>query len=265
MASPESKATILLIHGGWHTPSHYSAFTTYLESHGHEVHIPRLSTTNGARPPTADLSTDTAQIRTYATDLISAGHRLVVIMHSYGGQVGTNALSGLSLKTRAQQNLPGGVARLVYVTAFALSPGNSMLGMVREMGDEALIPVAFAFDEDGVVWDRDPKNLLVGPGLGDEEMERFVGSLVVWNGRAMEQGISGCAWREDVGVSYVCTRGDMTVPERYQRTMIERMREVGKEVEVFELETGHCPQVTMPRELGEVVCGIVRREEGRWV
>ncbi|KAL4766872.1 alpha/beta-hydrolase [Aspergillus nidulans var. acristatus] len=265
MSNPStSKATILLIHGGWHTPAHYAAFTSHLRSAGHEVHAPRLPTANGARPPNADLATDTALVRSYAESLIDAGRKLIVIMHSYGGQVGTNALVGLSEAARAKANLPGGVTRLIYVTAFALSPGQSMIGMVKEMGDEALIPIAFDFADDGTVLDRDPKNLLVGPGLSDSELEEFVDSLVVWNGSAMYQDIENCAWREDVGVSYVCTSNDMTVPLKYQQVMIERMMEAGKDVEAFQLETGHCPQITLPRELGDIVSGIVSAEEQRW-
>ncbi|RDW83786.1 alpha/beta hydrolase [Aspergillus mulundensis] len=266
MSSRSPKATILLIHGGWQTPAHYATLTTYLRAAGHEVHAPRLPSTNGARPPTATLATDTALIRSTAEGLVSAGHKLIVLMHSYGGQVGTNALAGLSVATRAKQSLPGGIARLVYIAAFALAPGESMMGMVKEMGDEGLIAVAFEFDSDGIARDRDPRNLLVGPGLAEAELDAFVASLVVWNGSVMYQGLEECAWMDGgVRVSYVCTVNDMTVPLGYQRVMIERMREGGKEVEVFEMETGHCPQVTMPKELGEIVSGIVTAEEARWV
>ncbi|KAL4917131.1 alpha/beta-hydrolase [Aspergillus aurantiobrunneus] len=279
MVTP-SKATILLVHGGWLTPAHYAKFTSQLRSLGHEVHVPRLLSVNGARPPNANLHSDTALIRTYAESLISAGRRLIVLMHSYGGQVGTNALAGLGVealrreKQQQQQDNSsagvdlgagsGGIARLIYITAFGLLPGQSMIGMVKEMGDEALIPLAFDFAEDGTVENRDPKNLLVGPGLSDEELEAFVGSMAVWNGKSMYQDIENCAWREDIPVSYVCTTNDMTVPLRYQQVMIERMREAGKEVETFELETGHCPQATKAEELAEIVHEVVRGEGSRW-
>ncbi|KAL4794548.1 alpha/beta-hydrolase [Aspergillus venezuelensis] len=254
-----TKATIFLIDGGWHTPAHYSKLTTYLESKGHKIHILRLETTNGARPPSADLSTDTILIRSYAEDLISKGHILVALMHSYGGQVGTNALSGLGFKERRRKRLPGGIARLVYITAFAQFPGRTMMDLVHEMGDGHLIPIAFDFDEDGTCVDADPKNLLVGPGLPEEELEEFVGSLVRWNGTAMSQPLVNCAWMDGgVSISYVCTSEDFTVPIRYQETMIERMRGKWKEVEVFKLSTGHCPQVTLSEELGVIVDGIVK-------
>ena len=47
---------------------------------------------NEARPPNADLATDTAMVRGDVESLVDAGRTVIAIMHSYGGQVGTNAL-----------------------------------------------------------------------------------------------------------------------------------------------------------------------------
>lgn len=262
MSSTTSRPTIVLIHGGWHTPPLYDKFTSLLKIQGYEVHVPRLLSMNGARPPNADLYSDTALIRTYVEALVEAGHNVVVLMHSYGGQVGSNALAGLGFEERQQRNQAGGISRLVYITAFALNKGESMMDMVTKMGDEALIPLAFDFADDGTVLDRDPKNLLVGPGppgLEEAELDAYVARLERWNGTAMYQGLESCAWRE-IPVSYVCTRNDMTVPLNYQQVMIEKMRGEGRVVDSFELETGHCPQITMPRDLADVVLGILSKE-----
>lgn len=258
MSSTTARPTIVLIHGGWHTPPLYDKFTSLLKSQGYEVHVPRLLSMNGARPPNADLYSDTALIRTYVKELIEAGHQVAVLMHSYGGQVGSNALAGLSFEARPQRKQAGGITGLVYITAFALSEGESMMDMVTNMGDEALIPLAFDFADDGTVLNRDPKSLLVGPGLQEAELDAYVARFERWNGTAMYQGLERCAWRE-IPVSYVCTRNDMTVPLSYQQAMIEKMRGEGRVVDVFELETGHCPQVTMPRELVDIVFGILNK------
>lgn len=139
------KPTIVLIHGGWHVPSTYSKFTTSLRSAGYEVHVPRLPSTNEARPPNADLATDTTMIRGYVEGLVDAGRLIIAIMHSYGGQVGTNALYGLSLndRTKREGNQSGGVVHLIYMCAFALPEGGSMAGKVEEFGHEHLLPLAW--------------------------------------------------------------------------------------------------------------------------
>lgn len=119
------KPVVLIIGGGWHTPESYGKLVKALESAGHEVHCPRHPSTNQSRPPTAGLSEDSANIRSYVEELVDSGRRVVAVMHSYGGQVGTNALVGLGLESRSKLGKPGGVSDLVYVCAFALPEGGS--------------------------------------------------------------------------------------------------------------------------------------------
>ncbi|PWY90619.1 alpha/beta-hydrolase [Aspergillus sclerotioniger CBS 115572] len=247
---------IVFVAGAWHTPAAYSKFASGLKALGHEVHIPSLPSMNGARPPNADLNTDITLIRGYVESLTEAGRNVVVIMHSYGGQVGTDALVGLGAETRQKDGLPGGVIRLVYVCAYALTEGRSMFDMVKDMGHEALMPIAFDFAEDETVLDRDPKNLLVGPGLSEEELEAYVAGLKRWNGKPIYQPIGQCAWRE-IPVSYVYTLNDMTVPWDYQKVMVENMRAEGRQVKTLEVDTGHCPTITRTQELVDMVHGIV--------
>jgi len=102
-----SKApAILIIGGGWHTPQSYSALTKQLELAGYDVHVPNLPSMNGSRPPNADLANDTDHVRSIAEGLVNEGSDLVVFMHSYGGQVGTNALHGASVRcTSCMRNI----------------------------------------------------------------------------------------------------------------------------------------------------------------
>ena len=47
-------------------------------------------------PPNADLYTDSDLIHAYVvSSLVRAGRTVVAIIHSYGGQIGTDALIGL--------------------------------------------------------------------------------------------------------------------------------------------------------------------------
>ncbi|CEN59805.1 hypothetical protein ASPCAL02249 [Aspergillus calidoustus] len=258
------RPTIVLVHGGWHTPPLYDKFVARLRNAGYEVHVPRLVTMNGSRPPNADLYTDSALIRSYVESLAEAGRKIVVLMHSYGGQVGTNALTGLGIEGQQREKAAnaGGITRLVYIAAFALDEGEGMMDMVTKMGNADLIPLAFDFHEDGTAVSRDAKNLLVGPpgpGISEEDVDREVARFERWNGSAMYQPLKSAAWR-DISVSYICCKNDMTVPITYQQVFIDKLRGLGKDVPVFELETGHCPQITMPDQLADVVLEIVEKE-----
>ena len=251
-----TKPILVLIHGLWHIPSSYSKLTTALRSAGYEVHIPRLPSMNEKRPPNADLRTDMALIRGYVESLVDAGHTVIAMMHSYGGQVGTVALHGLGLDSRAQRQEPGGVSHLIYICAFALSEGGSMVGKVKESGHEHLLPLAFDFAEDDSCLNRDPKALLVGPGIEDAEVETYVSSFVRCNGKVMYQEVKQCAWRE-IPVTYIHTNQDMTVPLDYQKSMVEKVRAEGQQVHTVELDTGRCPNLTMTQELVDVVDRVV--------
>ncbi|KAE8374946.1 Alpha/beta hydrolase fold-1 [Aspergillus bertholletiae] len=254
---PHTHPAIVLIHGAWHTPALYAEFTSTLKSQGHEVHVPRLPSMNGARPPNADLNTDTGFIRSYVESLADAGREVVVLMHSYGGQVGTNALVGLGAETRKQQGQTGGVVRLIYIAAFAVTENNSMISIVRSFGHEELIPLAFDFAEDNSVVSRDPKTLIIGPGRPDDATDAYIAAMPRWNGKAMYQDVQRCAWRE-IPISYIFATADMTVPLDYQKSFVEKMRDEGRQVDTFELETGHCPTFTKFQEVAKIVDGIVR-------
>ncbi|KAJ5611509.1 hypothetical protein N7528_008614 [Penicillium herquei] len=251
-----SKPEIVFVHGGWHTPDAYAKLRSQLESRGLTVHMPVLPTMNGTRPPTADLYTDSEAIRKYVTELVDAGRSIVAVMHSYGGQVGTNALVGLGAEARKQQGLPGGITRLVYIAGAANSVGQSMTTLMEKFGRMHMLDIAFDFADDGTCVMRQPAGI-VGPGLSDDELANYLAGLKRWNGMALSQPLKECAWK-DIPVSYIhTTENDFTTPIHYQQAMVEAIRSAGHKVQTFELATGHCPNITKPEELATILDQIV--------
>ncbi|KAI4598511.1 hypothetical protein KJ359_002922 [Pestalotiopsis sp. 9143b] len=247
------KPTILIIGGAFHTPNSYQKLVKALELAGYEVHVPSLPTGNGARPPTANLTTDSQLIRGYAESLIRAGRRIVVIAHSYGGQVCSNALHGLGTKDRSGKGLSGGVAALIYMSSFALPEGMAAFDKSKEFGNMDLIPLAFDIDEDKTAVPRDPRVAFVDPSIDEEEAEAFLKTLVRWNLHALFQPIEQAAWREISPVVYIYTTEDMWVPIHYQQNIVECVEKEGVEVHTFELKTGHCPQISDPQGVVDIV------------
>ncbi|KAH7400551.1 Alpha/beta hydrolase fold-1 [Phaeosphaeria sp. MPI-PUGE-AT-0046c] len=250
------KSTIVIISGAWHVPESYSQLTKSLEKAGHEVHVPRLPSMNGARPPTANLESDTQFIRDFVKGLVERGHTVAALMHSYGGQVGTNALYDLGSNKKS-----AGVSQLIYMTAFAQEAGWSMIDKVEEFGQGDLIPLAFDFADDKTVVSRDPKTLLVGnTTLPESDVDAYLHTLARWNGQCMYDRITKTAWK-DIPVSYIHTTQDMTVPFDYQKSMVEIMRKAGREVQTFEVETGHCPNFTATSAIVKAVEEILARSK----
>ncbi|KAI1505025.1 hypothetical protein F5X99DRAFT_369243 [Biscogniauxia marginata] len=183
-------------------------------------------------------------------------------MHSYGGQVGTNSLYGLSKNARAAKGLAcgGGVSHLIYMAAFAMPEGKSMTDKVAEFGHMDRMPVAFGFDEDQSCVANYPKEGLVGEPYADqldpEELETYIASLVRWNGKCMYLSLQNTpAWHDEAEIYFLYTLGDLTVPVDYQRSMVQYMEKEGKKVQTVELDTGHSPNLTMTKE---VVAAVIK-------
>ncbi|KAI1822085.1 Alpha/beta hydrolase fold-1 [Xylaria intraflava] len=250
------KPTLFIVHGGWHVPESYKKLTRALESQGYEVHLPRLPSVNGARPPNADLSTDTLLIRSYVESLVRTGRIVVVIMHSYGGLVGSNALHGLGLEARAKQSLAGGVSKLIYLTAYLVPEGVSAMDKNREFGSEHLVPVVMDIADDNTCLWRDPKGLMIGPWPDEAEVEENANTFVRWNMNALNHRPENAAWRE-IPFTYTFTTLDMTLPLSYQQSMVELVQKSGYEPRIYELETGHCPHLTATERVVEIVNEVI--------
>ncbi|KAK0710703.1 Alpha/beta hydrolase fold-1 [Lasiosphaeris hirsuta] len=249
-----SKPTILLIHGAWHTSKNLEKLKLALEAAGYAASVPQLPSVSEVSPPTADLAADTAVLRKHTEDLLEAGQTVVAVAHSYGGQVATNALAGLDLASRARDGRPGGIARLVYLCAFFLPKGKSMIDVLREFGHEALLPLVFDIAEDRSIVCRDVKTTMLGPGVEGEEINAYIASLGPrWNEKCMYDEItSDEAWRV-IPVTYIHTTQDTMVPMAYQTSMVEYIQAQGTEVETFTLESGHCPNLTATEDLVDVI------------
>lgn len=255
-----TKPTLLFVHGAFHFPESYDKLTTALRGAGFEVHAPRNLSMNQSRPPNADLYSDSDLIRSYATSLVEAGRNVAVLMHSYGGQVGTNALYGLSSEARAAQGLSGGITHLIYMAAFASAPGKSMMDKVEEFGDMDKIPVAFDFAEDQSCVANYPKEGLIGEQFAEKldpvELKAYIAGLGRFNGKAFYQEIRDTpAWTDEAKLCYIYTSDDLTVPVAYQKNMVQNIEKElkGKTFDTVEFKTGHAPNLTDTKELVDAV------------
>jgi pimeloyl-ACP methyl ester carboxylesterase len=103
-ASSDSKPTIVLVHGGWADASSWDGVITTLQREGYTVDAPP----NQLR----GLSRDSAYLASF---LQTISGPIVLVGHSYGGAVITNAATGNS-----------NVKALVYVDAFEPAEGENL-------------------------------------------------------------------------------------------------------------------------------------------
>jgi pimeloyl-ACP methyl ester carboxylesterase len=121
--------TIIFVPGSWLHPDIYKEETTLLSDFPSEIVI--LPTT-GMRPGSPDMKEDIEAIHAVLTKETEQGNDIILIMHSAGGLIGTEAAKGFSKSERLASDKVGGVVSLIYVAAVIPYLGKNILEMNAE-------------------------------------------------------------------------------------------------------------------------------------
>lgn len=73
---------------------------------------------------------------------------------------------------------------------------------------------------------------------------------------SFREGLSYPGYK-DVDIAYVLCELDMAVPLSSQEAIIQFLEQQGKVVDVYRLQSGHCPNVSQLKRLAEVLRQIV--------
>ncbi len=143
MASHEEAPMFLFIPGGWHLPEYFSPLIQALADSGYSSETVTLNV--NADPPLQDLEPEVDAILSKLSPLLEAGRRVIVVSHSYGGIPATEAVGRAFAKGIRPPGYQSRVVRLVYITAFVPTNGDSMVSMIGDF-EEALDPNLIDFD-----------------------------------------------------------------------------------------------------------------------
>lgn len=127
-----SNPTVVLIPGAWHTPEAYEELTPFLDVAGFP-HVSVSLPSVGVSPGVEDFGPDVAAVRSAVSLLADQCKDVVILMHSYGGLPGTEALKGLGKREREATGKKGGVTRLIYVAAIAPQLGESAGAVLKRL------------------------------------------------------------------------------------------------------------------------------------
>lgn len=118
--------TILFTPGAWHGTWAFDTVRSELEALGYPtdaVALPSVGSSNSS----VGIADDAAALASELATLTDAGKNVVMVVHSYGGMVGSAAVEGYGYSDRTAAGLDGGVIMLVYLTAFAAPKDTSLL------------------------------------------------------------------------------------------------------------------------------------------
>jgi pimeloyl-ACP methyl ester carboxylesterase len=217
---PEKPVTIVLVHGAFVDGSGWQDVYTRLTKDGYEVIVVQNST--------ATLDGDVA---TTAQAIARARHPVILVGHSYGGAVITVAGNNSKVKS------------LVYMAAFALDAGESVLTLIsKPVPGAAEVPIL------------PPQNgyLLLDPAkfpssfAGDVDIvkTRFLAAAQVpWGQAAVSAKIDNPAWKVKP-TYYLITTKDLMVPTAAQREMAKRANAT-----TVDVDSSHAVMLSHPEDV----------------
>ena len=228
------RPTLLLVHGAWHGSWAWESLQSELESRGWDVRTVDLPTVHADDPRGLRMSDDAAAV---ATAIDEIGGPVAVVAHSYGGVPTTQGATS------------DAVVHIVYVAAFVLDEGESLLGAVGGVAPSWWVvdgPLATA----GTA--AEPATGLFFADVDDDVAAAAVGRLKAQSSVAFSDEVTTVAWR-DKPTTYVITEQDAIFPLPAQEALAARSGSTA-----VRMDTSHSPFLSKPAELADIIEDALR-------
>ncbi|WP_449342178.1 alpha/beta hydrolase [Streptomyces aurantiogriseus] len=216
------------MHGAWHGAWCWERLTSVLDADGWRVRAIDLPSAGGRAGVQED-----AQAVSEELELIDGP--VVVVAHSYGGIPVSQAVAEA-----------GNVSRVVYLAAFPLDVGESLLGF-----HGAPVPPPDQGDFEAVP--SDPVALFYGD-VPRSEAEEAAKRLVPQSAKSFSDVLTRAGWHT-VPSTYILCEDDQALPAQSQQVLAARADEVHR------IEGGHSPFLSKPVELAALLAKVALRPE----
>ena len=234
-------ATVVLVHGSWHGPWAWDKVVPLLEAEGIPVLAPRLPSMGATRAERGDLHDDAAAVQ---AAIAEAGGPVVLVGHSYGGAVITEAAAG---NARVQ--------RLVYLCALVPEEEESVFDTLA-LVDELLVGPGsgLKIDDDDFSHRPEPGRevAILYHDCDPADAAAAIARLLPQNTVAGTQELRGIAWR-DTPSTYVVCSDDRTISPALQRLLARRLG-----ADTVEWPTSHSPMLSQPGLVAGFLAGLAR-------
>lgn len=255
-----SKPTFIFVPGAWHTPSVFSIVITLLSAHGYQSHGLSLPSV-GANPGLPDFSADVSALQSLINTSITAGEDIVVVLWSYGGVVGTEAVLPSMLKSSRQAvGKAGGITHLVYLAAPILPVGKNS-DRSGDVPPEVLAETVHFDQAAGTI----AINAKVAPMLfyNDIEDQGLVAELVSgtlpMSVGSLGSTLTRTAWAYTPATAVICEKDNALTVDVLEQQLKEAKEAYPDSFGTVEhCAAGHAPFVGMP----EWVTDVLRRAAG---
>ncbi len=218
---------ILLVHGAWHNQDGFAPLVSSLEELGVESKTLNLRSAQREGEPLGDRFSEAEQVRAAVDQM---GDEVIVLGHSYGGMPLTQGLVGAP-----------NVSRLIYLTAFMLNVGTSLMDACGEVD-----PPWWDRSADGeTIFPKQPESVFYNtcaPAIASSTAQ----SLSPQSVSSFSQKLSACAWLSTPS-TYILCKQDQAIPLVAQEAMSQQASKV------VELDSDHSPFLCQPDQLAAVL------------
>lgn len=223
------KPTIVFVTGAWHGPELYAPLTSALETAGYTVSAPVLPSIGGKQK---DFKEDVSAVREAVKSATEAGNDVILLMHSYGGVVGSEAAEGFTRLDRQSGSESGSVVRMVYLCAFVLPEKKSLM---NGLGGQAL-PWWEAVEDDTQYKAINCHEIFYND-VDKEVADKMISGLKPHAKGVFSSKVTYAAWKHILSVYIICEK-DNAIALDTQESMATQP---GNKITVERMDCGHSP------------------------
>lgn len=231
----------ILVHGAWEGPWSWDYTRPGLEKQGHTVTAVDLYGRTGSAQNITNVTLD-SYVDTVVDTINRLDHNVILVGHSMAGAV----------ISQVAERIPGKIDRLVFVAAFLLNSGDSVIeAMTRDPDGEFLPELVFSEDQTTATASEQTWR---GKAFHDVREERILKALPL---------VDVAQSTEPFTAKLAVTEQNFgSVPKTYIRTAIDKMVSPKLQDEMLEnwpvdqvhiLQSGHFPTLSVPETLAELL------------
>lgn len=230
----------ILVHGAWEESRAWENVTPVLEAQGHTVNAIDLPGHGASMQPIANITMDR-----YVNTVIGAIHShngpVILVGHSMAG----------SVISQAAEKIPAKIDRLIYVAAFLLADGGTVLEAMQSDNGEFLPNIVFSDDKS---YATVPQETLRSAGFHDVSepvIQHFLPLMVEKQATAplmAKVTVTEANFGSVAKIFIRTTLDKVTTPALQDRMLTNWNVEV-----VHDLASGHFPAFSMPEKLADIL------------
>ncbi|ETS74471.1 hypothetical protein PFICI_14337 [Pestalotiopsis fici W106-1] len=225
--------TMVVVPGAWQKPSVFENLCQKLREAGYPTEQIILPSVGGHDLPLAGLAEDVAAVQSVLNQLTRDGKRAVLLGHSSGGLIASNAAEGFD------------VDGIIYMTAFVVPKGKALMELMggkplhwmdvqgdRVFGKPELLPEV-AFND-----------------LDAEAQAKWAKEMTHQSAALYMSPSNYEPWTSGLPCGYIFCTDDNAVPLPLQQQMAALL---APGPAVATLKAGHCPHLSMPDDVVQAV------------